>query len=164
MMGLSHAIVGALAYLSVHQVTKSGLTAPSLNYLAMAVLGSLAPDLDSPKSSLGRRVRSLSRGLKSFSGHRGFTHSLLACFVLGLGLALICSTRPGWEAYGVAFIIGYTSHILADWLTREGVPLLWPFPKRFHCPLNFATGGLLEYAFSLAAGSFLVLWLFQLIH
>jgi inner membrane protein len=163
MMGLNHVITGALAYLSVDQVTHSRLTAPSLNYLAAAVLGSLTPDLDSPKSSLGRRVRPLSWSLKIIYGHRGFTHSLLACLLVGIGLSFACFKWPGWTTYGVAFTIGYTSHILADWLTREGVPLLWPFPKRFRCPLHFATGGLLEYAFSLAAGSFLGLWIFQLI-
>ncbi len=163
MMGLNHAIIGTLAYLSVDQMTNSGLTAPSLNYLAAAVLGSLTPDLDSPKSSLGRRVWPLSWCLKFFAGHRGFTHSLLACLLVGMGLAFACSTWPGWKAYGVAFGIGYTSHILADWLTREGVPLFWPYPRRFHCPLNFATGGLLECTFSLVAGSCLGIWIYQLI-
>lgn len=163
MMGLNHAIIGALTYLSVDRVTHSGLTAPSANYLAAAILGSLTPDLDSPKSSLGRRVWPLSWSLKIIYGHRGITHSLLACLLVGVGLFLACAAWPGHKAYGVAFTIGYASHILADWFTKEGVPLLWPLPKRFRCPLNFATGGFLEYAFSLAAGSYLGLWIFRLI-
>lgn len=32
-------------------------------------------------------------------------------------------------------MIGYLSHLLADMLTPSGIPLFWPYRKRFRIPL-----------------------------
>ena len=163
MMGRNHVIVGLGLYLAVDWSWGSGWMAPALvNFLGAAALGSLAPDLDSPKSFLGRRFWPVSRTVKSLIGHRGFTHSLVASFLVFLGLAVASQYYPGWRAYFAAFGIGYVSHIVADWFTTEGVPLFWPSRKRFRSPLSFRTGGPGECIFGLAAGSFLVVWLYRI--
>ncbi|VEB43121.1 Inner membrane protein ydjM [Chromobacterium violaceum] len=46
--------------------------------LAGGLAGSLLPDIDHPKSWLGRRIPFLSRPISYLFGHRGITHSLLA--------------------------------------------------------------------------------------
>ena len=47
-----------------------------------------------------------------------------------------------------AFLIGFTSHLIADSLTHDGVPWLFPIPINFGFPpiqaLRIKTGGFLE--------------------
>ncbi len=68
-------------------------------------------------------------------GHRGITHSLLA--VVGLALALRYGLAQwqlvgtGWALVAVGVAAGYLSHIAGDFVTRGGVPLLWPVKRRF---------------------------------
>lgn len=163
MMGRNHVIVGLGLYLAADLYLGSGGTTPaSVNCLGVVALGSLAPDLDTPKSSLGRRTWPVSRTVSSLIGHRGFTHSILACLLVSLGLEVASQYYPGWLAYFVAFGIGYASHVVADWFTTEGVPLFWPNRKRFRSPLRFRTNGPGELLFSLAAGSWLVIWLYRI--
>ena len=45
-----------------------------------AFLGAALPDIDHPKSHLGRRFRFTSKVVNKAFGHRTFTHSLLFCF------------------------------------------------------------------------------------
>jgi len=65
--------------------------------------------------------------------HRGPTHYLATAFLLDY-LIYRASLAYGFSAiYSIAFTAGYISHILADSLTRAGVPLLGPFYRhRLH--------------------------------
>lgn len=59
--------------------------------------------------------------------HRGPLHSL----VFALGVTAIVCFAFWWYwlpwTWGLAFGWGWLSHILADGLTKEGVPFFWPF-------------------------------------
>jgi len=61
----------------------------------------------------------------------------------------------------VTFALGYLSHLVADALTMEGVPLLWPiYRKRIRllpALLAIRTGGAREYMATVALGVFVVL-------
>ncbi|WP_192456635.1 metal-dependent hydrolase [Musicola keenii] len=111
-----------------------------------AILTSLLPDIDHPKSVLGQRLKWISAPIARLCGHRGFTHSLLAIVA---GLYFIRTRLPAdWpippDVYH-AMIVGYLSHIIADMLTSAGVPLLWPCRWRFRLPiLNSDKGNQLE--------------------
>ncbi|AFP84442.1 metal-dependent hydrolase [secondary endosymbiont of Ctenarytaina eucalypti] len=105
--------------------------------IAGGLLTCLLPDIDHPKSMLGRRLTWLSTPIARLFGHRGFTHSLLAI----IASIIFCTNLPP-PAHAVipldafhAMIIGYLSHIAADMLTPAGVPLLWPCKWRFRVPL-----------------------------
>ncbi len=70
------------------------------------------------------------------SGHRGFTHSLLAVF--GALTLFYLKVPDSWIVPADALqglVLGYLSHILADMLTPAGVPLLWPCRWRFRLPI-----------------------------
>ncbi|AXW88066.1 hypothetical protein AU509_02330 [Lonsdalea britannica] len=101
-----------------------------------AMLTSLLPDIDHPKSVLGQRLKWISIPVARLCGHRGFTHSLLAIIA---GLYFIHTQLPtNWPIPGDvyhAMIVGYLSHIVADMLTSAGVPLLWPCRWRFRFPI-----------------------------
>jgi inner membrane protein len=50
----------------------------------------------------------------------------------------------------VGIAVGYLSHLLGDWMTNSGVPLLWPSKRRFVAPLKICTGDLREYVLAFA--------------
>ena len=123
-----------------------------------ASVGGLMPDLDHPRSALGRRMPFISIPLSRLFGHRGFTHSLLAAFVLFLVLLILISNAQhtamrsmasvgqGMQPLLIPLIIGYLSHILGDSLTPSGVPLFWPRKRTYSFNL-FKTWSWQETAF-----------------
>lgn len=167
MRGHTHALFGLAAVVAVDQLTQFiqphiirdvpvGLVACA----GAAILGALAPDIDAEDSSIKRELglagSAASLGLR-LAGvkHRGLTHSGI---IAGLvpAAAWLFAGRFGYEDVGLAFGLGYLSHVaVADALTISGVPLLWPLPGRFHLlprPLRIRTGGAAEVVvFALAA-------------
>jgi inner membrane protein len=145
-------------------------------FYGLAALGALAPDIDNASSTIGKRLGPISRGAQHLTGHRTFFHSLLAMAVIGgviwalqygLGLALYnlglkttgealaSGIHPGQlfiaPGVGIAFagfMVGYFLHLVADSLTREGVPWLWPYHAYFGFPpdrnMRFRTGSTWE--------------------
>ncbi len=98
-----------------------------------AILGSLLPDIDSPKSSIGRMLPFVSAPIEQRWGHRAVTHSLLALLALGL------VTLPlffYWGSCFTALLTGYASHLFADCATKSGVPLFYPNPAVCVFPAN----------------------------
>jgi inner membrane protein len=73
-----------------------------------------------------------------FSGHRRFTHSLLA---LAIVTYIAKSIHPDFM---VPVMLGYLSHLLADSLTVSGVPWLWPMTKTFRFA-KLKTGGVPDF-------------------
>ncbi len=89
-------------------------------------IGSALPDIDHPKSHLGRRLKLTSKLVSKTFGHRGFTHSLLFCCIVGWLL------YQANQSVGIGAFFGILSHILLDMLTpfSKGVALLYPIKKR----------------------------------
>lgn len=149
MMAPTHAMLGAATYFGAAALQPENLPVTAIT-VAAASLGSLAPDLDHPESMLGKRLFFISLPLAGLLGHRGLTHSLLAGVLatLGLGWYLQTGNIVPWM---VAFLLGYLSHLVGDWMTG-GVPLLWPSKRRFRAPFAFQTGGIFERVFAIGFG------------
>jgi len=140
-MAAGHLVVGVAAYQAACALFGYAAT-PQL--VLVAACGSLLPDIDHPKSQVGQVFPGISNAVAAMFGHRGFTHSLLA--VALFSLALVWCGRVGQGAVA-ALSIGYLSHLVADYLTLTGIPLLWPSRVAFRMPgLAFRTGGPVEYA------------------
>jgi inner membrane protein len=101
-----------------------------------AAFGSLLPDLDASQS----KIKHLKvGGIKPFYlpaeaiyhqlGHRSFLHSLPGLAFIGIVCAAL-SPVAGWQA-ALALWLGYVSHLIADGVTKSGIPLLYPQAKRF---------------------------------
>ena len=118
-----------------HRIITSGialLSGTSLPGLAGALAGSVLPDLDIP---LG-------------IPHRTVTHCWLPP-TMGMGAALLLGSDSPLRAFFLWLSAGDLLHIAQDSLTTGGVPLLWPFGKRFSFRLT-RTGGILEHLMSFA--------------
>lgn len=126
----------------------------------VAAAAGLAPDLDTPQSWAGGRLKIVSVPLGAIFGHRGITHSILAVGLCLWGAVSLVGHGGSWENYILApFAVGYISHIFADMLNPSGVPLFWPLHKHFRVPLlHWSCGNPIEYLVAWGALSFSI-WL-----
>ncbi|HGJ5856521.1 metal-dependent hydrolase [Arsenophonus nasoniae] len=102
------------------------------------ILTCLLPDIDHPKSFLGQRLKWLSMPIAKVFGHRGITHSFLAIVGCSIFLSSDLLSRiiiPIPVDFVHAMVVGYISHVVADMLTPAGIPLLWPYRRRFCMPI-----------------------------
>jgi inner membrane protein len=129
MMARSHVLVGLATWIAAAPALHVRTLDPI--YLGLVVAGSLLPDIDHPKSWVGRRTRPISTAIAATFSHRGVTHSAIA--VIGLTMLLL---HAGYRRGGVtALIIGYLSHLAADMLTPQGLRLAWPLRRTWGFPL-----------------------------
>lgn len=91
---------------------------------AACAVGSLLPDLDHPRSSIGRVFFFFSAPLNQRCGHRGLIHSFFLWFPFLLVGVFIHAPRLQWLA------IGALSHILLDCYNTSGVRALTPFSNK----------------------------------
>ena len=164
MNGRSHTAVNALSAVTINSIfhtvgvaytwsqlsalmtstqLANALLAPQLlyklTYYVLVVLCARLPDVDQD-----------SRFSRLLGGHRGFTHSCLGVLLLCLFFATIIVSLPLLFILGgtlmpsvlleeikvgcEAIVTGWVLHIIADSLTKGGVPLLWPNPTRYGFP------------------------------
>lgn len=109
MMAVTHASFAILLLYLLGDVSRGSAV--------FAALGALLPDIDTPKSAVGRALPFISVPLNKRFGHRTVTHTLYAfAFVLAASLP---AGKP-------ELALGYASHLLSDMVTKTGVPLLYP--------------------------------------
>lgn len=123
----AHVTVGALTGIGISYASnRLHYNLSPVLVTVTAFLGAALPDIDHPKSHLGRRFRLTSRIVNKAFGHRTFTHSLLFCFGIGY---LLCKWN---DSIGIGTFAGIISHILLDMLTpfSKGVALFYPIQKR----------------------------------
>ncbi|HTW29331.1 MAG TPA: metal-dependent hydrolase [Acetobacteraceae bacterium] len=129
MLAGSHLAVGLAAW--VWAAPHLGLSPVDPAALALAAAGALLPDIDHPRSWVGRRAWPISRPLAALIGHRGVTHSLLA--------VVACAAALRWQGFSRAvstpLVVGYMSHLAADLLTPAGLRLAWPARRSWAVPL-----------------------------
>jgi inner membrane protein len=154
MMARSHVVVGLAAWLAAAPLLH--VRASNFVYLGLALAGSLLPDIDHPRSWVGRRTRPVSTAIAAALGHRGITHSAIAV----AGLAWLLS-YAGYRWTGIAALsVGYLSHLAADMLTPQGLRLLWPMRRTWGLPLC-RTGSPAESFIVLTVGCGVAWWIFR---
>ncbi len=120
MMGLTHAIFSLLLALMYARYGQR----PDLLFITFLMAGTLLPDIDTAKSTIGKRIRPVSRVLEFIAGHRGLLHSLAGWLVFAIPIGAL-----GTGAL-LPFTLGYVSHLLLDSLTPTGVQYLYPLKYR----------------------------------
>lgn len=145
MMSSTHQLVALLAaFWVLTQYPVSVGAVVGVAAVVAVMVGALTPDLDQPTANIWRRVlgaRTVGNIFQSFSGgHRHFTHSILGIAAVGYALRwgiheflrpeIVGEAMMVWRAY----MIGYISHPIADTLTDNGVPWLWPLHVQIKIP------------------------------
>jgi inner membrane protein len=128
--------------------------------LGANMIGGLLPDIDNTTSDIWDKVRGgnvLAKMVKPLIGkHRMLSHSILGMAIAGfllfyflqwLGTIILVDMYLVW--WGA--MIGFFSHLIADSMTKQGVPWFFPIPVRIGIPpiefLRIKTGGFVEKTF-----------------
>lgn len=125
-------------------ITPAAISVPTLFTSVIGnVVGALIPDMDQASNRLwdllpgGNAVGKIFRHL--FLGHRTISHSLLGAFLL---YQLLLFSLPkifnvnyvNTNILLVSIMLGFVSHLFADSLTKEGIPLFFPFGIKIGFP------------------------------
>lgn len=146
----THVVIGITASLCLAKANDLPFRALDLIFV---MIGSLLPDLDADGGAIARPgrilrnflpkgvanfidgiVTTLAKIINSILGHRGPLHWPIigvVMYILGLAYGKTWLMWIGW---------GYLWHILADFCTTQGVPLLGPFRTRFISWSRMRTG------------------------
>ena len=146
MIFITHVLAGVLA-VSYFTIGNSGIS------VAVAALFSALPDIDMVKSKAGRNLQPFSTIVSFLFRHRGFLHSFVFTAAVYFGMLYLFS-----QSIAAAAAIGYSSHLLLDAITKEGIKPFAPF-SRVKVRGFIKTGGFLE---KVIAASIAVLLLLRL--
>ena len=127
-------LIGLFAIQLIHPINQ-------ILFLSLVLFGSLFPDIDHPNSKIGRHFKPINFLFE----HRGFFHSFLFLPLLSLIIYYIIKTN----IYTLPILVGYSSHLISDALTKEGVMPLHPLSK-FRVKGVIKTGHLFEHFFFLS--------------
>lgn len=123
--------------------------APALfvTLIITTILGASTPDLDTPTGKVWHKIPAggiLGRIIHPvfIGGHRHLSHSLLGLgiFTFLFKLLIIFSTKylpivPVTDKWMlITFVLGYSSHLIADMFTEIGVPIFFPLKYHFGIP------------------------------
>jgi membrane-bound metal-dependent hydrolase YbcI (DUF457 family) len=144
MLGRTHQIIGLFVGVGTYlALAPSGYQpATAATVLVMSHLLALLPDIDQPLSDFWHSVpagRIFGKIPPMFLQHRNLTHSLLGCLLVYLGLTKLGHIAPEEWGLNIALIkivgmAAYISHLVADMVTVEGIPLLFPIQHMFGIP------------------------------
>jgi inner membrane protein len=108
-----------------------------LIFTVIVILSACVPDIDSKFSSWGRHL--ILRPLQLIVKHRGVLHSLTFAIFAAVAIAIF------WPVASFGFFIGYSTHLIADSFTKEGIQPFWPLKGKSHGFI--VTGGRIEETF-----------------
>jgi len=109
-------------------------------FLLVTVFIAGIPDIDAHKSTYGKRIKPLSFLINLFFGHRGLFHS----FIFAVFLFIIFNLF-GNSTLAAASLLGYSSHLLLDALTKQGIMPLVPI-STFRVHGFIKSGGIFDWA------------------
>lgn len=111
---LAFGILVSLLYLEFFDIKNKIL------FFLIIMLFSVFPDIDMPKSKIGKNNKIISRIINLIFGHRGILHTIYLPLIL-----FLVFYRLNYEM-AIAILLGYFSHIFMDALTKMGVMPFYP--------------------------------------
>ena len=139
MLGKTHSVIGITTAISYGYFMGKPTEILNLGILIIAsYIGSLAPDVDHPNSTINNKFL-FTRLFAFIFKHRGITHSALIGSMASLlaYFTLVNESNNDWVHWAwLGLSLGYASHLVADSLTPKGIPALYPLSNQaFQCPL-----------------------------
>jgi inner membrane protein len=92
-------------------------------FLFLVLISGMLPDIDHPRSKIGKKFWFLSKPFSFLFGHRKLFHSVFLAVILGVVI---------WKSLGIWWMpifLGYFSHILIDGFTLEGINFIYPIKQ-----------------------------------
>lgn len=77
------------------------------------------------------------------SSHRSFTHSIVG-FLVAACIVKVATVKYNLPSIYSGFIIGYVSHLVADFFTVKGIKLFYPLKTNISSPIMIKTNSGLE--------------------
>ena len=110
-----------------------------------AFIGSLLPDIDHRGSTISKKFKKTSKAVNKLFGHRGIMHCpliyLLFFFILTeFGVFFDNFSKSMYENFVFGLFLGCISHLVLDFITVEGIPILYPISKKKFHLMKFKTG------------------------
>jgi len=152
------ALTALTIYIATQPVPPMNL-ATAIGAFGANMIGGMLPDIDDASSDFWDTIRVgniIGRITKPLlGGHRMITHSILGMALIGFFLKQLLTVLNKYILVDMDIIwwsamIGYLSHLIADSLTKEGVPWLFPLPIKIGFPpikfFRIKTGGTSEKA------------------
>jgi len=144
MTGKTHQIIGLTAGIYSYLAFAPPVYGPA-TFAAVAVaahIAALLPDIDQPTSKIwvdlpfGHVAGEL---VNPFLQHRNLSHSLLGFGIFtGIAYEVLLHFPTYWgihrPAVLMAAVVAYGSHLLADMVTVEGIPLFYPSQHMYGIP------------------------------
>ena len=125
-------------------------------FAAMLVIGALLPDIDQKESSASHKAPVLSGLVRLFSKHRGIMHSVwipVIIFLVAKFIVVKYFNLPDLILMG--FLIGYSSHLIGDAITVQGISPITPLHK-FKLRGLMKTGGIAEAVIGILIVAFII--------
>ena len=110
-------------------LTPSGVPLDSRSAIITAFV-SILPDIDLPTSWLGRIFFFISEPIERVFGHRSLTHSMLFALCAGTIIYIIEDFKLFYPHTTSLFLMAYSSHIILDTCTIQGVKMFYPISSR----------------------------------
>jgi inner membrane protein len=99
------------------------------SYLLIIGVGSLLPDIDTPKSIIGKAVYPISKLISRKYAHRTITHSLLFLIAVTVVFHYINKFYIHLPLGSTILFFSVFSHFVLDMITVQGIPFFYPFIK-----------------------------------
>lgn len=144
MTGKTHRIVGIVCGTGYFLATTSSNYQPATfsAVIVASYLGSLIPDADDAGADiwhtlpLGHTAGKISDPILK---HRNISHSIVGVFIYQVILFFLLELMPSYWGISTPIVlisstVAYTSHLFADMFTIEGIPLFWPWKRKFGIP------------------------------
>jgi len=144
MTGKTHQIIGITSGLAYLLLTLQPIYSPATlaTVIVSCHIAALIPDLDRASSMFWNSVpmgKVAGYITEPFIKHRNISHSILGILIF-YGIArYILYLFPAYWGVNVptaltSAMIAYCSHLIADMITVQGVPLFFPFKRMFGIP------------------------------
>lgn len=128
-MTLPNHLAGGLVFTGVFGAFTGVNILQSPGLIAMTLAASTLADIDVPASLWGRTFKPLSKAINRRFGHRTLTHSLLFMALLWGAVAGAMEVIGSEAPYPTVFLLAYSSHLIFDMMTVQGVPLFYPYNR-----------------------------------
>jgi inner membrane protein len=129
MSGANH-IVGGVVFTGIYLSMFDTNILSNPMFLAMTAFFAILADVDHTKTPIGKAFYPIAKYLDRKYGHRTITHSLLFYFTGSIIVGIVEMLLLGSAGvYTQIWFWSYGSHLVFDMLTKQGVPLFYPFKK-----------------------------------